>query len=224
MVFTDYMRGSMRLAAVMGLPVIYVMTHDSIYVGEDGSTHEPVEHYAALRAIPNMAFFRPGDAEETAEAWLAALERTDGPTVLSLTRQKLAVYEKADPDWRANYRRGGYIVRDTDGTPDVVVVATGSEVSLALDAADQAKRKVRVVSVLDRERFESQDESFRRSIIPEGVRTVVAEVGVLQGWEGYVQSKADLFGLNRYGASGKGAEVAKYLGYTAEALAKLIDR
>jgi transketolase len=224
MVFTDYMRGSMRLAALMGLPVVYVMTHDSIYVGEDGPTHEPVEHYAALRAIPNMAFFRPGDAEETAEAWLAALERTDGPSVLSLTRQKLAVYEKSDPEWRASYRRGGYVVRDTDGAPDVVVVATGSEVTLALEAAEKAQRKVRVVSVLDRERFESQDESFKRSVIPQGVRTVVAEVGVLQGWEGYVESKDDLFGLERYGASGKGAEVAAHLGYTADALAAVIDR
>ncbi|MFW5806045.1 MAG: transketolase [Spirochaetota bacterium] len=224
MVFSDYMRGSMRLAALMGIPVIYVMTHDSIYVGEDGPTHEPVEHYAALRAIPNMAFFRPGDAEETAEAWRAALERTDGPTVLALTRQGLPVYEKADPKWRENYRRGGYIVRDTEGTPDVVVVATGSEVSLALDAAEKSSRKVRVVSVLDRERFEAQKESFRSSMIPQGVRTVVTEVGVLQGWEGYVQSKDDLFGLNRFGASGKGAEVARHLGFTAEALASLIDR
>jgi transketolase len=224
MVFSDYMRGSMRLAAMMGVPVVYVLTHDSVYVGEDGPTHQPVEHYAALRAIPNMAFFRPADAEETAEAWVAALERTDGPTVLALTRQKLPVFEKADPKWKENYHRGAYIVRDTEGTPDVVVVATGSEVTLALDAAEKASRAVRVVSVLDRGRFEAQDEGFRKSIVPDGVRTVVAEIGVLQGWEGYVQSKDDLWGLNRFGASGKGPEVATYLGYTADGLAKVIDR
>jgi transketolase len=223
LVFTDYMRASMRLASLMGLPIIYVMTHDSIYLGEDGPTHQPIEHVSALRAIPNMEVLRPGDAEETAEAWRMALMRTDGPTVIALTRQGLPVYEKSDAQWQKSITRGAYIVQDTQETPDVVVVATGSEVTLALDAAQQSSKNVRVVSMISQERFKALSKKEREQLIPRDVRTVVAEAGVSHGWEQFVDESEDLFTINRFGASGKGNEVATYLGFTAENLAKVID-
>jgi transketolase len=222
LIFTDYMRGSMRLASLMGLPIVYVMTHDSVYLGEDGPTHQPVEHLSALRAIPGMRVLRPGDAEETAQAWMMALERTDGPTVLALTRQKLAVYEKADSNWKETIRRGAYVVADSDGDPDVVVLATGSEVSMALEAAKESKKKVRVVSVLSRELL-TADKAHLRSLVPANARVVVAESGVAQGWEQFVEDEADLFTINRFGASGPGSKVAEHIGFTTEALQKRLD-
>jgi transketolase len=222
LIFSDYMRGSMRLASLMGLPLVYVMTHDSVYLGEDGPTHQPVEHLSALRAIPGMRVLRPGDAEETAQAWMMALERTDGPTVLALTRQKLAVYEKADSNWKDTIRRGAYVVADSDGDPDVVVLATGSEVSMALEAAKESKKKVRVVSVLSRELL-TADKAHLRSLVPANARVVVAESGVAQGWEHFVEDEADLFTINRFGASGPGSKVAEHLGFTKEALQKRLD-
>jgi transketolase len=224
LVFTDYMRGSMRLAALMGLPVVYVMTHDSVFLGEDGPTHQPVEHYAALRAIPNMTFLRPGDPEETNEAWLMALERTQGPSVLSLTRQNLPVYEKADSDWKKSIRRGAYVVRQGGDSPKITIVATGSEVSLALEAADKARESnIRVVSMISRERFLEQDEAFREKVIPSSSRVVVAEIGVSLGWERFATSPKDIFCLERFGASAPAEDVVAELGYTAENLTKLLD-
>jgi len=154
-VFVDYMRPAVRLAALMKLPVPYVLTHDSIYLGGDGPTHQPVEHLNAIRLIPNLAVLRPADGEETVEAWKMALERTDGPTALVLSRQDLPPLEKADREWRSSARAvGAYVVRDVEGRPDCVVLATGSEVSLACDAADRCEGlQVRVVSVVDRECF-----------------------------------------------------------------------
>lgn len=222
LVFTDYMRASMRLASLMELPIVYVMTHDSIYLGEDGPTHQPIEHLAALRAIPHMHVLRPGDAEETAEAWRMALMRTEGPTVIALTRQGLPVYEKADANWRKSIANGAYIAKDSDGTPDAVVVATGSEVSMALEAAEQSGKNVRVISMISRERFMAQPRSEREKLFPSSVRTIVAEAGVSQGWESFVDSDEDLFTINRFGASGKGNEVAKHIGFTADKLATLI--
>ncbi|MDR3336547.1 MAG: transketolase, partial [Treponema sp.] len=157
MVFADYLRPALRLSALMRLPVIYVFTHDSIFVGEDGPTHQPVEHLASLRAIPNVLVLRPGDAEETAEAWNIALNRNDGPAVLVLSRQNLTVYAKEDPDWKNTLKTGAYIVKKAEGgKSDVVVIATGSEVNLALEAAAGSKKKVQVVSMVSRELFESQ--------------------------------------------------------------------
>ena len=171
LVFSDYMRPSIRLAAIARLPVIYVFTHDSVFVGEDGPTHEPVEHLAALRAIPNLFVLRPGDAEETELAWRIAYERHDGPTVLALTRQGIAVYPKADSAWRTTIRRGAYVAKDCDGVPDVVVIATGSEVSVAIQAAAElTDRKVRVVSMLSRELFLAQPADFRLSLVPPAAR------------------------------------------------------
>ena len=222
LVFSDYMRPSIRLAAIMGIPVIYVFTHDSIFVGEDGPTHQPIEHTAALRAIPGLTVIRPGDEEETAEAWRMALERTNGPTALIFTRQNLVNYGKP-ADWKTSARKGAYIVKDTSGPPEVVVAATGSEVNLALEAAEQSAKRVRVVSVVSMERLREQDAGYREQLFPAGVRVVSAEVGISQGWEGIASGPDATFALNRFGESGPGANVAEYLGYTAENLKKMIE-
>ncbi|TFG85246.1 MAG: transketolase [Spirochaetales bacterium] len=220
LVFADYLRPALRLSALMGLPVIYVLTHDSIFVGEDGPTHQPVEHLAVLRAIPNVVVLRPADAEETNEAWSWAMKRRDGPTVIALSRQNLPVLSKADPDWRETIRTGAYVVRNSRDEPDVVVLASGSEVELALHAADLVPGKsVRVVSVLSRETFLGQPEPIRRAMIPNGCRVVACEAGRSLGWERI----ADVFlGIERFGESGPGAQVAAHLGLTVEALAGLI--
>ncbi|MCL2320461.1 MAG: transketolase, partial [Treponema sp.] len=170
MVFCDYLRPALRLSALMKQPVVYVLTHDSFFVGEDGPTHQPVEHLASLRAIPNLRVLRPADAEETAEAWAMAMDRNNGPTVLALTRQNTVVFAKEDPDWKNTIRTGAYIVqKGGSGALDAVVIASGSEVNLALDAAARSGKKVRVVSMISRELFESQPEALRNSIVPPGV-------------------------------------------------------
>ncbi len=223
LVFTDYMRPPIRLAALMQVPVIYVMTHDSIYLGEDGPTHEPVEQINSLRMIPGMELFRPGDAEETTVAWTMAMRRTNGPTMLALTRQNLSVYAKEDPDWKTSITRGAYAVQGLSVKPDVVIVATGSEVETALKAcAMVSRKKVRVVSMLSRNLFLKQDAAFREKLLPRGVRTVVIEAGVSSGWE-VLAKREDIMGIDRFGASGKGPEVADYLGFTAAALADLVN-
>ncbi len=224
LVFTDYMRGALRLAALMKLPNIYVMTHDSIYLGEDGPTHEPIEHLNSLRMIPDMEVYRPGDAQETALAWMMAMRRSEGPTILALTRQNLEVYPKADPNWQAKAARGAYIVKEADGKPEIVIVATGSEVETALKAQALASgKRVRVVSMLSRNLFLRQDKGFRDEILPPGVRTVVIEAGVASGWE-VIARPEDILAINRFGESGKGPEVAAHLGFTAAALAGLVNR
>ncbi|MDR2029343.1 MAG: transketolase [Treponema sp.] len=226
MVFADYLRPALRLSALMKQGVIYVLTHDSIFVGEDGPTHQPIEHLASLRAIPNVRVLRPADAEETAEAWAMAMERTGGPTVLALTRQNLPVFPKADPDWKNTLRTGAYIALKSQGLPDVVLIATGSEVSLALEAAQLARqtapgKKVQVVSMISRELFESQSKAIQEALIPPGVRTVCAEAGVRSGWERWAKPE-DIFSIDRFGESGPAAKVAAHLGFTAEALAALL--
>ncbi len=222
LVFSDYMRPSIRLAALMKLPVVYVFTHDSIFVGEDGPTHQPIEHAAALRCIPNVTVIRPGDEEETAEAWLMAMQRLDGPTALLLTRQNLETYAKPS-DWKDSMRKGAYIVRDVDGTPDVVVAASGSEVNLALEAAGKSAKKVRVVSVVSMERLRDQPRTYFERLFPAGVKVVTAEVGVSQGWDWIASSPELTFALNRFGESGPGSDVAEHLGFTAAQLQKLIE-
>lgn len=222
LVFADYMRPAIRLAALMKLPVVYVFTHDSIFVGEDGPTHQPIEHVESLRIIPNLRVLRPGDAEETNEAWKMALERRDGPTVLALTRQNLSVFEKGKPGWRDDCRKGAYTALDCDGTPEVVVVATGSEVEMAIEAAGQSSKKVRVVSMISKELFEAQDSSFKTSLIPAGARVIAAEAGIGAGWLGIASSPDDILSIDRFGESGPASAVADALGMNAAALAKLI--
>jgi transketolase len=223
MVFSDYLRPALRLSALMKQPVIYVLTHDSIFVGEDGPTHQPVEHLAALRVIPNLTVLRPADAEETAEAWAMAMERNDGPTALALSRQNIAVFTKDDAGWKNNIRRGAYVVRKAEGNIDAVIIATGSEVGLALEAAALSGRKVQVVSMISRELFASQSDAVRNSVIPAGIRTIVCEACVSQGWERWAKPE-DIFAIERFGESGPAEKVAEHLGFTAKALAELITR
>jgi transketolase len=228
MVFSDYLRPALRLSALMKQPVIYVLTHDSIFVGEDGPTHQPVEHLAALRAIPNVRVLRPADAEETAEAWAMAMERTDGPIVLALTRQNTVVFAKEDPEWKDKIRTGAYIVKKpadlrSAGSLDAVLIATGSEVNLALEAAALSGKNVQVVSMISRELFEAQSEAVRNGVVPAGVRTVVCEAGVRHGWERWAKPE-DIFSIDRFGESGPLDKVGEHLGFTAKALAEIIGR
>ena len=223
LVFSDYMRAAIRLAAIMKQPVIFDLTHDSIYVGEDGPTHQPIEHLAALRAIPGLQVLRPADAEETVIAWHIAMEAKDHPVLFALTRQNVPVFTKDDPNWRTTIKRGAYIVQKGADIPDVTVVATGSEVALALEAAKRATGKaVRVVSVLDKTLFEMQDAAFQRQILGGAERVIVAEAGIRSGWEGIATSKRDFFTIDRFGESGAAQDVAAALGFTAEKLAELI--
>jgi transketolase len=221
LVFSDYMKPAVRLAALMKLPVIYVFTHDSIFVGEDGPTHQPIEHLAALRVIPDMRVLRPADAEETALAWELALKRVDGPTALALTRQNLEVFAKP-ADWRRQAARGAYAAKDCAGAPEVVIVATGSEVGLAIKAAEASGRQVRVVSMISRELFQAQDERWRGALVPKGVRAIVAEYGCSSGWEGFVQRREDLFTIDGFGASAPGQKVAEFLKRSQADLTALI--
>ena len=224
LVFSDYLRGSLRVAALSNIPNIYIFTHDSIYVGEDGPTHQPTETYAALRCIPNVQVLRPGDAEESQLAWEMAMESKDHPVAMAFTRQAIAVYEKADKDWRNTARKGAYVVQDGGSSPDITVVATGSEVEMSLNAAKLVPGKsIRVVSVIDKNLFESQSEDFQKSIIGNPKRVVVAEAGSRMGWEGYAK-KADLFTIDRFGESGPAAKVAEDLGFTSEKLAELLKK
>ena len=218
LIFTDYLRPSLRLAALMGLPVTYVCTHDSIGLGEDGPTHQPVEHYAALRAIPNLTFIRPGDATETVQAWKVAMEHTDGPVVLSLTRQGLPEQDRAGS--AGDLSNGAYILRDSDGTPDLILIASGSEVGLAVEAAEALGAddvNVRVVSMPSWELFEAQPDAYQAKVLPPDVTARVAvESGVTLGWERYTGTRGAIVGLNRFGASGPGAEVMDKLGFNVD--------
>ncbi len=226
--FVDYLRPSLRLAALMKLPVVYVLTHDSIYLGEDGPTHQPIEQLASIRAMPNVLVLRPADAEETAAAWSMAMEHRQGPTVLCLSRQNLPVFEKDDPEWAVTMHLGAYVVRNSADLPETVVVATGSEVALALDALELIRKDgacdgIRIVSMPSRELFFAQPDPVREALIPAKARVVVAEAGVGMGWERLARP-ADILSIERFGESGPADEVARHLGFTAEALAAMIKR
>jgi transketolase len=224
MVFVDYLRPALRLSALMKQPVIYVMTHDSILVGEDGPTHQPIEHLASMRVIPNVLVLRPGDAEESAEAWAMAMEHTKGPVILALSRQNITVYPKADPDWKNTIRVGAYIAKQVEGSPDIVIIATGSEVGIALEAASKASdKKIRVVSMISKELFESQPAAIRDAMIPPSARVIVSEAGVKFGWERWAKSE-DIHSIERFGESGPAAKAAEHLGMTAERLLKIINK
>jgi transketolase len=217
LVFSDYLRPALRLAALMKLPVIFVFTHDSIGVGEDGPTHQPVEQLTALRTIPNLAVLRPADARETALAWRTAMRRTDGPTALVLTRQKLPVLPA--PPSGAVDEVGARVVRDTEAAPDVVLVATGSEVSLALAAADGLAEDgvvARVVSMPWRERFFAAPPATSERILPAWVPRVVVEAGTPDLWHGLAGPQGRVIGLDRFGASAPVPEVMDRLGFTPE--------
>ena len=218
LVFSDYMRPAIRLAAIMQLPVVYLFTHDSIGLGEDGPTHQPVEHLAALRAIPGLTVLRPADGHETVEAWRTALARADGPTALVLSRQTLPPLPPTAAGWMAT--TGARIVHGHDD-PEIVLVATGSEVALACDAADRldAKgRRTRVVSMPDRETFSALPAPARADILPPATPRLVVEAASAQGWEGVSGPRGHVYGLDRFGASAPGEEVMARLGFLAPAI------
>ena len=223
--FSDYQRNAIRMAALMGQPCIFVFTHDSIGLGEDGPTHQPIEHLESLRIIPNMRVWRPCDAVETAVAWRAAIERRDGPTSLVLTRQGLPAQTRSATQL-AQVGRGGYVLRqEAAATPDVLLIATGSEVQLAMAAAAELEGEgiaARVVSMPCVYVFMQQEPGYRESVLPEGVSARVAvEAGVPRGWPGITGPNGRVLGISRYGASAPGAELFEHFGFTAEAVAAL---
>ncbi|MBP2673213.1 MAG: tktA [Deltaproteobacteria bacterium] len=222
-IFSDYMRPSIRLAALMGCRVIYVLTHDSVGVGEDGPTHQPIEHLASLRAMPNLHVVRPADANETAVAWRSALERANGPTLIVLTRQKIPILPPDPVLGEEGASRGAYVLAEADGgTPEVLLLATGSEVSVALSArkllAEEGIR-ARVVSMPCWERFEEQEASYRDAVLPPDVAARVSvEAGATFGWARYVGSRGASVGIDRFGASAPADRVFRELGITPEAV------
>ncbi len=220
LIFTDYLRPALRLSALMQLPVTFVCTHDSVGLGEDGPTHQPVEHYAALRAIPHLTFIRPADATETAQAWKVALTHRDGPVVLSLTRQKLPTLDRTGAAEDADLSRGGYILSDSEGTPELLLIASGSEVSLCVDAAEALRSDgvdVRVVSMPSWELFDAQPQEYRDTVLPPDVtQRLAVESGVSLGWERFTGPHGDIVGLERFGASAPGATVMEQLGFNVD--------
>ena len=217
--FSDYARNALRMAALMKIQNILVYTHDSIGLGEDGPTHQPVEHTASLRLMPNMSVWRPCDTVETAVAWRHAIERRDGPTSLVLTRQGLP-FQARTAEQIANVTRGGYILRDSAGAPDIVLIATGSEVALAVTAAELLEEQgvnTRVVSMPSTDVFDTQDDEYRESVLPAGVSARVAiEAGVTDTWWRYVGTEGRVIGLDRFGASAPANELFEHFGFTAE--------
>lgn len=216
-VFSDYMKGAMRLSALMKLPITYVLTHDSIGVGEDGPTHEPIEQLASLRSIPNMTVIRPADSNETAAGWYLAITKEDGPVCLVLTRQKLPLYKETGKD----ALKGAYILRDSDKKiPDLILMASGSEVELIYNAYDKLKEKgidARVVSMPSFELFDSQSDEYKNSILPKTVRTRIAvEAANSFGWHKYVGLDGDVLTIDRFGASGKAEVLFDEFGFTVD--------
>ncbi|HDR4881192.1 TPA: transketolase [Bacillus cereus] len=218
-VFNDYLRPSIRLAALQKLPVTYVFTHDSIAVGEDGPTHEPIEQLAALRAIPGLTVIRPSDANETASAWAYALQQTDGPVVLVLSRQNLPVFNETKANIE-NLSKGAYVLTETNENPDVILIATGSEVSLAASAKAKLEEdnvSVRIVAMPSWELFDRQSNEYKESVLPSSItKRVSLEMGVSLGWERYVGQEGKVLSIETFGASGTGAEVMNLFGFTTE--------
>ncbi|MDR5902677.1 transketolase [Halomonas icarae] len=228
LIFMEYMRNAVRMAALMGKRAIYVFTHDSIGLGEDGPTHQPVEQLTNLRTTPNLATWRPCDATETAAAWDAAIKRNAGPTALVLSRQGLP-HQSRTKQQLANIQRGGYVLKeselkDCDATPDLILIATGSEVGLAMDAAaelEQAGHAVRVVSMPSTYRFDAQDAEYRESVLPRAVtRRIAIEAGHADFWYKYVGLDGRVIGMRSYGESAPAGELFKLFGFTVENLVK----
>ncbi len=230
--FSDYMRGAVRIAALTGLHVTYAWTHDSVGLGEDGPTHQPVEHFAALRAIPNLWLVRPGDANEAAAAWALAVERgslegtAPGPVALAFSRQKLPTLPGTRELARDGVRRGGYVLREAaGGAPELILIGTGSELALCTAAADTLEADgipTRVVSLPCWERFEAQDAAYRDAVLPPSVRRRVSvEAGVSMGWERWTGDEGAILGLDRFGASAPAGTILRELGFTAGNVAEI---
>jgi transketolase len=220
LVFSDFMRGALRLSALMGLPIVHVFTHDSFWLGEDGPTHQPIEHTMSLRLIPNLHVMRPGDARETVGAWRCAMQRTDGPTALLLTRQNLPTLAATNADAVA---RGGYVVSDPEGPGalDGIFMATGSELSLASECVDQLRahgQRIRLVSMPCWERFDEQDAAYRESVLPAAVgreRRLAIEAGSTLGWARWADH---VQGIDHFGASAPAELLADKFGFSVEAV------
>ena len=226
LMFSEYARNALRMAALMKAPAIFVYTHDSIGLGEDGPTHQPVEQTATLRMIPNMQVWRPADAVESAMCWKAAIERKDGPSSLIFSRQNLPHIPRTQAQIDA-IAKGGYVLRDSDGAPDAIIIATGSEVELAVKAADAlaAKgKKIRVVSLPSTNVFDAQDKTYRDSVLPPSVtKRVAVEAGVTDGWWKYVGSAGKIVGLDRFGESAPAGQLFKEFGFTPENVVAAVE-
>ncbi len=221
LIFSDYLRPSLRLAALMGLHVVHVFTHDSIAVGEDGPTHQPVEQLASLRAIPNLVVIRPSDANETAIAWRVALETRDRPVLLVLSRQALPTLDRNRYAAADGLRRGAYVLSDApNGKPELILLASGSEVSLILAAAERLQQQgiaVRCVSMPSWELFDALPQAERDAVLPPSVDARLAvELGVAQGWERYLGARGEMLGVERFGASAPATELLREYGFTVD--------
>ncbi|MFW5967154.1 MAG: transketolase [Persicimonas sp.] len=224
LIFSDYMRPSLRLAALMGTPTIGVFTHDSIGLGEDGPTHQPIEHLASLRAMPNMTVLRPGDANEVRECWELALENRTGPSAMALTRQSVPTLDRDALGARGDATRGGYIVADCDGEPELILLASGSEVGPCVGAFKELRDQgidARVVSMPSWEVFEAQDDDYKETVLPSGVpRRLAVEAAATFGWERYVGSEGAIHGVDRFGKSAPAEVNFEKFGFTPEAIAE----
>ncbi|SES77670.1 transketolase [Oceanobacillus limi] len=228
-VFSDYLRPSIRLSSIMNTPVTYVFTHDSIAVGEDGPTHEPIEQLAALRAMPNLSIIRPADGNETQAAWRLALESTNKPTALVLTRQNLPTLEGTKENAYEGVKKGAYVVSKTNKeTPDALLIATGSEVQLAVKAQEALKAKgieVNVVSMPSWDRFNEQDDAYKNEVLPTNIRKRVAiEMGATFGWERYTGDQGIIMGIDRFGASANGNKVIEEYGFTVDNVVNNVEK
>jgi transketolase len=220
LIFSDYMRPAIRLSALMNVPSRFIFTHDSIGLGEDGPTHQPVEHVASLRAIPRMTVIRPADANETVAAWRITLERP-GPVALILTRQKLPVLDPSNVDIYEGVARGAYVLADSKGALDLIIIATGSEVHIALEAAERLRSEkgieARVVSMPSWELFAEQSSDYREAVLPRTVAARLAvEAGSPMGWRGWVGGTGDVIGIDQFGESAPGPVVMREYGFTVE--------
>jgi transketolase len=225
LVFADYERPALRLAALQKIRVLHEFTHDSFFVGEDGPTHQPVEHIMSLRTIPNFTVFRPADALETAVCFKLAITNRNEPSALLLSRQGLPVMENSYSEVEKGVKKGAYIIKDSNGPADIVLIATGSEVALALEVADLIKnRKVRVVSMPSWELFDQQRSDYKKELIPpRGCLKVSIEAGVTLGWERYIGPDGLSIGLDTFGASAPAKDLARKFGFTAEHILKRIN-
>ena len=224
LMFSEYARNALRMAALMRVPSIFVYTHDSIGLGEDGPTHQPIEQIPTMRMIPNMQVWRPCDAVESAVAWAQAAERRDGPTSLIFSRQGLPHQTRTDAQIE-EIKKGGYILKDCDGTPDCIVIATGSEVAIAMEAAEASSKKVRVVSMPSTTTFDAQDADYKESVLPAGVTARVAvEAATTDGWYKYVGMSGKVVGIDRFGESAPAGELFKEFGFTADNVGAAIDQ
>jgi transketolase len=225
--FSDYARNAVRMACLMRIRVIFVYTHDSIGLGEDGPTHQPIEHLASLRVIPHIDLWRPCDAVETAVAWGVALDSRDGPTLLVLTRQA-CTHQAREPGQVANIARGGYVLIESSGAPEAIVIATGSEVGIAAEAVRSMNakgRKVRLVSMPSTNRYDAQDAAYKESVLPAAVtRRVAVEAGVRADWWRYVGLKGQVVGIDHFGASAPAKVLFPQFGFTAEKVIEAVEK